>query len=135
MNTNKNHIILCVDDDPDDLQILQDALKAVGPDFSIEEANNGADALLRLKHMKQLGKLPCLIVLDINMPKVDGKQTLVSIQADEALRSVPVVIFTTSSSAIDKLFFSKKNVELITKPATFESFFAVASKLLSYCKD
>src|SRR5687767_11074298 len=116
MDSNKKHVILCVDDDPEDLELLQHALQTVGSNYRIEQANNGEEALARLHQMKEAAELPCLVVLDINMPRMDGKQTLVSIQADSVLAAVPVVIFTTSSSMLDKMFFAKKNVEFITKP-------------------
>jgi CheY-like chemotaxis protein len=135
MNNDKINIILCVDDDPDDLHLLHNALAAVGSNYEIEEAHNGEEALIRLNEMKQAGTLPCLVVLDINMPKIDGKQTLISIQKDDELKSVPVVVFTTSSSPLDQLFFAKKNVEFITKPVQFSTMYEVAARLLSFCKD
>ena len=134
MDITRDQIILCVDDDPDDLHLLQNALQAVGSNYKIVEAHNGEEALLLLNKMKQSGHLPCLVVLDINMPKVDGKQTLVSIQKDEDLKSLPVVVFTTSSSPIDQLFFAKKNVEFITKPVKFSTMYEVANRLLGFCK-
>jgi CheY-like chemotaxis protein len=134
MDANKEHIILCVDDDPDDLHLLQIALKEVGSNHKIVEAYNGEEALIMLKEMKHNGNLPCLVVLDINMPKIDGKQTLVSIQKDEEMKSMPVVVFTTSSNPLDQLFFAKKNVEFITKPIQYNTMFEVANRLLSFCK-
>jgi CheY-like chemotaxis protein len=134
MDAYKDHIILCVDDDPDDLHLLQNALQAVGSNYKIVEAYNGEEALIRLKEMKQIGNLPCLVVLDVNMPKIDGKQTLVSIQKDEELKCVPVVVFTTSSSPLDQLFFAKKNVEFMTKPVQFSTMYEVANRLLGFCR-
>jgi CheY-like chemotaxis protein len=134
MEAYKEHIILCVDDDPDDLHLLQNALQAVGSDHKILEAHNGEEALKLLKEMKHNGNLPCLVVLDINMPKIDGKQTLVSIQKDEELKSMPVVVFTTSSSPLDQLFFAKKNVEFITKPVQYKTMYEVANRLLEFCR-
>lgn len=128
-----NRIILCVDDDPDDLQILREALSTVDGRHTIVEANDGADGLVRLKEMVQKGTPPCLVVLDINMPKMDGKQTFVTIKSDEVLSAIPVVILSTSSSPLDKLFFAKKDTEFITKPIEFNHMVQVASKLLSYC--
>jgi CheY-like chemotaxis protein len=83
--------------------------------------------------MQQSQELPCLIVLDINMPRMDGKQTLVAIQNNPILSTIPVVLFSTSSSALDKTFSESKKVELITKPFTFDTLFKVTSKLLSFC--
>jgi CheY-like chemotaxis protein len=134
MDAQKDHIILCVDDDQDDLHLLQNALHAVGSNHKIVEAYNGEEALTLLGEMKQSGNLPCLVVLDINMPKIDGKQTLVSIQKDEELKTMPVVVFTTSSSPLDQMFFAKKNVEFITKPVQYNTMYEVANKLLAFCR-
>ena len=134
MQQGKNNTILYVDDDLDDLQLLNDAIKKIDQNYIIEEAHDGVEAMDMLEKMKHNGKLPCLIILDINMPKMDGKQTLVAIQNDEILSSIPVLIFSTSSSVLDKVFFEKKHVAFITKPVDFHHFVKVASDLLSYCK-
>ena len=74
--------ILCVDDDPDDLQLLREAIERIDSSYTIVEAYDGEDGLRRLNNMKESNQLPCLIVLDINMPKMDGKQAFVSINSD-----------------------------------------------------
>lgn len=129
----KNHTILCVDDDQDDLELLTKALEMVDNKYNVIEAQDGTDALGKLRKMHQENKLPCLIVLDINMPRMDGKETLVALQNEDSFYKIPVVVFSTSSSALDKMFFAKKNVELITKPIDFQNLVSVAQKLLSYC--
>jgi CheY-like chemotaxis protein len=131
----KNRTILCVDDDPDDLELLTKALEMVDDQYKVIEAQDGTDALAKLWKMHNESKLPCLIVLDINMPRMDGKETLVALQNQDNFHKIPVVVFSTSSSSLDKLFFSKKNVELITKPINFENLVNVAKKLLSYCEN
>ena len=129
-----NKTILLADDDHDDLHLLTEVLKEIDPSYAIMQANDGEKAIEILREAKDSEHLPCLIVLDINMPKMDGKQTLVSIQNDLALSSIPVVMFSTSSSEVDKLFFKSKNVELITKPVEFRILYQVAVKMLNYCK-
>lgn len=128
-----NHTILCVDDDQDDLELLTKALEMVDNNYNVLEAQDGTDALDKLRKMHNENNLPCLIVLDINMPKMDGKETLVALQNEDHFFKIPVVVFSTSSSALDKMFFAKKNVELITKPIDFQNLVSVAKKLLSYC--
>ncbi|MCU7551329.1 response regulator [Chitinophagaceae bacterium LB-8] len=128
------HAILLVDDDEDDLHILSSTLKQMGSSYEILQAHDGADALTQLRQLSQSGELPSLIIMDINMPKMDGKQTLTAIKADDSLSGIPIVIFSTSSSEVDKLFFKTKNVEMITKPVEFKTFYDVAAKLLSYRK-
>ena len=131
--TTLNKTILCVDDDKDDLLMLRDALHEMGGSYDILEASDGVEALAVLQEMKTSSKLPCLIVLDINMPRMDGKQTLVALQKDPQLASVPVVVFTTSSSTLDKTFCAAKKVEMITKPFDYATLFTVAQRLLQYC--
>jgi CheY-like chemotaxis protein len=128
------HPILLVDDDEDDLHLLSSALKAIDPTYEILQAYNGKAALEKLEEMKKVGILPSLIIMDINMPKMDGKQTLITIRSDEALSAIPIVIYSTSNSEVDKLFFQRKHVELITKPVEYATFYDVARKLLSYRK-
>jgi CheY-like chemotaxis protein len=125
--------ILCVDDDDDDFEMLQEAFYGFEAKHHIVSAHDGVHALELLEQMKGINQLPCLIVLDINMPRMDGKQTLVAIKRDSALHAIPIVLLSTSSSALDKTFSLSKNVELITKPLTVETLQAVATKLLHYC--
>lgn len=130
---NQNHTILCADDDEDDIQLLQEAIKEADGRYRLVKAHDGVDALKQLHDMNEKGMLPCLVVLDINMPKMDGRKTFLSIREHEAYADIPVVIFSTSSSPLDKMFFAKKNVEYITKPVNYNFLVEVAKKLLSYC--
>ena len=126
--------ILCVDDDVDDLIMLREVINEMGEPYNIEEAYDGLIALNILQKMKAEDNLPCLIVLDINMPRMDGKQTLVAIKNDTVLATIPVVVFSTSSSAMDKTFCAAKKVEMITKPFDYATLFTSAEKLLTFCK-
>ena len=131
----KERIILCADDDDDDIEMLQEAIKAADGTYRIVQARNGIDALKKLDGLKAQGTLPCLVVLDINMPKMDGRQTFISIRNNPDYAAIPVVILSTSSSPLDKTFFTKKDVEYITKPINYDYLVEVAQKLLSYCQD
>ncbi|HUR66655.1 MAG TPA: response regulator [Chitinophagaceae bacterium] len=129
------HTILYVDDDPDDFQMLQEAIQKLDGRFHIVEATDGRKGLTRLQHMKITGKLPCLIILDINMPGMGGKEAYNSISTDDILKNIPVVILSTSSSDTDKNYFEGRNVEYITKPVEFTQLVNVAARLLHYCKN
>src|SRR4051794_11884308 len=117
--------ILYVDDDPDDKAMFRQAVEAIASNYQIIEARDGVQALELLGQMKQKSELPSLIVLDINMPRMDGKQTLVAIQKDQTLASIPIVLYSTSSSLLDKAFCKSKKVELITKPFNYETLYGV----------
>ena len=129
----KKHTILCVDDDSDDLQLLHETLKDTREDFEVIEARNGKQALDLLQRLKNNGANPSLIIMDINMPVLNGKETLSMIKKDEQLKAIPIVVFTTSGSDSDKSFCFYYGVEMITKPPSFHNFKNVVQKLLRFC--
>ena len=77
--------------------------------------------------------LPCLIILDINMPVLDGKEALSFIKRNERLSDIPVVVFTTSASELDKLYCKRLGTEMITKPPSYTKLESVVVKLLEMC--
>ncbi len=113
--------------------MLQEAIRSIDPNLQIVQAVDGQQGLEKLRLMKASAELPCLTVLDLNMPKIDGKQAFKEIRDGERLWAVPIVILSTSNSAMDRLFFQGKNVEYITKPISFNHLVNLAAKLLSHC--
>jgi CheY-like chemotaxis protein len=89
--------ILVADDDRDDFEMLKEAFATSGEIPEFEYCENGAILLTRLKSATSSDK-PDLIVLDLNMPKVDGMQALSRIRGDEELQNIPVFIHSTSTS-------------------------------------
>ena len=133
MDLVKNATILYMDDDLDDILMLQDAFSSIHPNYHITQAGNGEEGLNRLHDMKSREQLPCLIILDLNMPKLNGKEVFQRIKSDNKLRAVPIVIFSTSDNPSDKAFFRDYNTEYIIKPICFSHFIEVAKRLLPYC--
>jgi len=125
--------ILCVDDDTDDRLFLSEAIKQIDPSMMVVEAENGVEAINYLTRAKQKDQLPCLIVLDINMPLLDGKQTLEKIRTEMGLMTLPVVVFTSSENPNDKALFQKKGVEMFTKPMDNTHLEKVVKNFLLYC--
>lgn len=125
--------ILWVDDDPDDLELMRSVLKSSEYDFNVKEASNGQEAINFLEKAKTEGSLPCLIILDMNMPVMDGREALRKIKEDEQLKNLPIVVFTTSQSPMDRLYCQRYGTEMVTKPFTFNSLKAVVEKLISFC--
>lgn len=126
--------ILYIDDDADDIQLLNDALRYVDGEYELKEAADGQEGLELLQQMKEKQSLPCLIVLDINMPRMDGRQAFHHIRTDEKLSDIPIVIFSTSNSQLDQIYFKGKNVEYITKPINFPHLIEVATRMLDHCR-
>jgi CheY-like chemotaxis protein len=96
--TQPRHFLL-VDDDIDDIIIFQETLKKIDDTILFSSANNGKAAIDLLT--KNTGQLPGLIFLDINMPRMDGKECLKIIKQDEKLKHIPVLMYTTSSQSSD----------------------------------
>jgi CheY-like chemotaxis protein len=127
------HRILYAEDDPDDFRLLHDALLLADASLQIVRANNGEEAL-RILQSADEHRLPCLIILDINMPKIDGRQAILLIKADKRLQHIPIVTFTTSTNPLDKLLCQKLQVDCFSKPANINEIEAMAERLLDYCK-
>lgn len=126
--------ILWADDDYDDLQMMQEILSKKKGNFEIVEVHNGKEALDYLTKAKERAGLPCLIILDINMPVLDGKETLSILKKTDDYKDIPVVVFTTSESEIDRLYCKKFNTEMVTKPPTFKTLGNALDKLLKFCR-
>ena len=129
----RKNTILWADDDADDLQMMREILIKNESSFEIIEVHNGKDALEHLQHLCESSSLPCLVILDINMPVMDGKETLSIIKQTQEYKSLPVVVFTTSDSELDKLYCKRLGVEMITKPPSFRTLESTVLKLLSFC--
>ena len=110
--------LFLVDDDPDDQQLFIEALGSVDSSVSVNTASDGVDALQKLKEIHP--RLPDLILLDLNMPKMNGKQFLEVIKGSEEFSKVPVVIYSTSSNQRDKTETSELGAaDFIVKPLRF----------------
>ena len=131
--TMKHRHILWADDDIDDLMLMRHVLQDLGDDYNIAEVHNGQEALDYLQAAKQSKTLPCLIILDMNMPVMDGKETLAKLKKDEDLKDIPVVFFTTSNSQMDKLYCKHNDVEMITKPPQYANLKEAVQRLLRFC--
>jgi len=107
-------IILAVDDDIDDLQLLEEAIKSISRDLFFVQANNGKDALSMLDEL-----VPDFIFLDINMPIMNGLDCLRLIRKISTFKRTPIIMVSTSISPDDKLLASEFNAAYIQKPNNF----------------
>ena len=96
----KIDLLFLIDDDPDDQHVFAEALSEIDGSVSLLTASNGLEALETLR--KGSSRLPDLIFLDLNMPKMNGKQFLKELKSEPNLQDIPVVIYTTSSAKTDK---------------------------------
>ncbi|ACR14556.1 response regulator [Teredinibacter turnerae] len=119
--------ILMADDDDDDKLLTKDALAESRVLNELYFVSNGVELLDYLKGTGEYADrekypYPSIVLLDLNMPKMDGREALASIKADEKLRSIPVVILTTSKAEEDMIKgYNLGAASYITKPVTFDA--------------
>ena len=129
----KDKIILYIDDDADDRELLQIELNRVDPGVNIAVAEDGMHGLAYLDAAKKVQELPCLIVLDLNMPRLDGRQTFSKIREDSDLQSIPVIIYTSSNNPSDVAYFKQRGVQLIPKPLSTRLLPDIARSMVNFC--
>lgn len=120
--------ILFVEDNEGDIVLTLEALKEAKINNNITVLRDGEEALLYLQKMGKYknAETPDLVLLDINLPKVDGKEVLAKIKSDKQLMVIPVVILTTSDSEKDILESYHNHANCyITKPVDFKKFMEV----------
>ncbi|ANE51450.1 response regulator [Flavisolibacter tropicus] len=122
-------VILHVDDDEDDLFIIGEALKTAHDSLHIVSAGDGNEAL---RYLQGSDTTPHLIILDINMPGMDGRETLKHLKQHEQWKSIPTVVLSTSSDPLDQQFCKNYEVDLLTKPMEIIEVRKTAEQLLQY---
>ena len=125
----RKHSIVIVDDDADDREIIRDAFEATieGQEYIFIE--NG-DRLLDYLSEQSDASIPSLIMLDLNMPGKDGRETLKEIKTDSRFQHIPTIVFTTSSSQRDKQIVYDLGANcFITKPDTFKKLIDLATSI------
>jgi CheY-like chemotaxis protein len=127
-------LILYADDDEDDRELIDKAIKNITPGYEVLHAVNGIDALSKLEQLKAEDRLPCLIILDMNMPGMGGKETLAELKNDENYKHIPTVIFTTSEARIYEDIALRYQIEVVTKPAKYQGIIDHVRRLLTYCE-
>lgn len=114
MKLKKALFFLLIDDDEDDRELFQIALKEVENDVQYMDATGGLEALQMLRTNETL---PDFIFLDLNMPRMSGRECLIEIKNDPRLSSIPVIIFSTSNDPRDVEETKQMGaIEFITKP-------------------
>jgi chemotaxis family two-component system response regulator Rcp1 len=124
--------VLLVEDDPGDVVIAQEALHAGQVDSRLEVVSDGVEALAYLRKEDGFGDAsrPDLILLDLNLPRKSGHEVLAEVKADPGLRSIPIVVLTTSGleEDVSRCYDHYANV-YVTKPVDFEHFTQVVKQI------
>ncbi|MEW6737659.1 MAG: response regulator [Acidobacteriota bacterium] len=127
--------ILLVEDNPGDVRLTKEALKEAKVYNNLSVVMDGIEALEFLRKRGQYVNAftPDLILLDLNLPKKDGREVLVEIKEDKQLRYIPVVVLTTSDAEQDiiKTYYAHANC-YITKPVDLEKFITVVESIENF---
>jgi CheY-like chemotaxis protein len=117
--------ILVVDDDDADALMISEALEAADTHATVARVVDGREALDYLRRTGRYAQAhrPDLILLDLNMPRMDGRETLAAIKGDETLKAIPVVILTTSGAVPDIVAsYQHRANAYVTKPFGLDDF-------------
>lgn len=131
-------VILIADDDAEDRMLVKDALEECNLTNKMHFVENGEELLDYLHNRgkytdKAAHPTPGIILLDLNMPKKDGREALKEIKADEKLRIIPIVVLTTSKAEEDILRTYNLGVSsFVTKPVTFAALVDTMATLSKY---
>lgn len=127
--------ILLVEDNPGDVRLTQEALKEGKIINNLHMAKDGVEAISFLRQEGEYADSarPDLILLDLNLPKKDGREVLMEIKKDEELRRIPVVVLTTSRAEEDiiRTYDCHANC-YITKPVDFDQFINVVKSIENF---
>jgi len=112
--------ILLIEDDPDDVELLQDSLNDNKVSYEMNVINDGA---MVLDYLKNNFESPDIIILDLNLPRVHGKEIIKEIKIQTPFKNTPLLILTTSSAKEDIEFSYEHGAnKFLRKPTTVESF-------------
>jgi two-component system, chemotaxis family, response regulator Rcp1 len=117
--------VLLVEDSPGDVRLTQEAFRDSGKPVRLHLASDGIDAMAFLKREGAHGSAPRpdLILLDLNLPKMDGRQVLALIKKDLSLKTIPTIILTTSDDEADVLISYQLQANCyLRKPAHWDAF-------------
>lgn len=131
-------VILVAEDDPDDRFLIEQAFEANGDSnslFFVEDGEELLDYLLGRKQYAEKGPaMPMCLLLDLKMPKKDGKEVLKEIRQNSGFRELPIIVLSTSDSEHDRQYCTRFEIsDYLTKPDNFADLLAMVEKAKGVC--
>jgi chemotaxis family two-component system response regulator Rcp1 len=117
--------VLLVEDSPGDIRLTQEAFRDADPSIDLRVAADGVEAMafLRRQGVHAVAPRPDFILLDLNLPKMDGREVLAHIKEDDDLKTIPTVILTTSDAEADIMTSYQLQANCyVSKPVQLEEF-------------
>ncbi len=130
----KTHVnILMADDDVEDIELIEEAILNIEPNATLHKFHNGHSAIEYL-HSAPDDDLPCLIILDYNMPELKGSEVLSFMKSKKRYATIPKVVLSTSNAYMHQHECMNNGAsEYIVKPDNMNELSGLAKKLLNYC--
>lgn len=122
------------DDDADDLELVSGFFKEFNPDVTVVELHDGREVIHFLSSLSEDDALPLLLLLDVNMPRFNGKETLLALRNILRFQYLPAVIYTTSTGDSERAFFEDIGASWVTKPGTMDGVRQTAKVIADFCK-
>jgi CheY-like chemotaxis protein len=135
MPTSPTVRILLIEDHPADIALTRKAFERLATPVQLEVVLDGFEAMqfLRQEGRYTAALRPNLILLDLNMPRMDGREVLRAISTEPTLKTIPVIVLTTSSAAIDvETAYQLCANSYLAKPVSFEDFLAIIAAIETY---
>ena len=128
-----HRLVLHIDDDDDDRHLLNQVISEQSPEIKLISVDSGTSAISVLTELERENRLPELIILDINMPGLTGRDILEIIKAKSNWTGIPVAVFSTSCYMNDYDFFQNHQVKVFVKPFDSKKLQPLVSEMLSLC--
>ena len=128
-------LVLYADDDPEDIELVSEAFQVYSQNVELMTFRDGIELLNFIRTIDPFHAAPCLFILDINMPRLDGKETLRRLRRVEAFSDVPAVLFSTSSLPADAAFAESFKAGFVTKPLHTSQVHLIIDKIIEHCSD
>ena len=131
--TSKRITILAADDDLEDLELIEDAFSSLDQGISLYKVTNGKAVIDYLNNLPD-SDLPCLIILDYNMPELKGSEVLAKISKEKRYAEIPKLVLSTSSAPLHiHECMSNGAAEYYVKPTSMRELEVIAKKMLAFC--
>lgn len=131
----KKSLVLYADDDADDRLFVREAFDEYSHSVDLITFRNGIELLDYVNTMHPSDPLPCLVILDVNMPPRDGKEILRELRNKPLFEDIPVVLFSTSTLPSEIEFAKSMGAGFITKPLHTGQIYHLVDQMLEYCTE
>ena len=128
-------LVLYADDDIDDIELITTAFNDYSQNVELLTFADGLQLLHYIENIDPFQPAPCLIILDINMPRLSGKETLIRLRLIKGFEDVPAVLFSTSSMPADYNFARNNNAGFVTKPLLNQQMHTIIDQMIDNCTD